>query len=74
MYLRMGISLVAVALLATISAPARGQVINEEFKILASDGDAGSEFGFSIAIDQASLPWVLAATTITHRLGVCVSL
>ena len=34
------------------AAPAWGQVINEEIKLLASDGEAFDNFGLSIAIDN----------------------
>ncbi len=34
------------------AAPAWGQVINEDLKLLASDGAADGGFGFSIAIDN----------------------
>ena len=52
MYRNIGISLVAVALLAIVAAPSWGQAINEDLKILASDGGADNEFGYFIAIDQ----------------------
>ncbi len=52
MYRKIGISLVAAALFAMVAAPTRGQAINEDLKILASDGGADNEFGYSIAIDQ----------------------
>lgn len=52
MYRNIGINLIAVALFAIIASPVPGQAINEDLKILASDGEADNEFGYSIAIDQ----------------------
>ncbi len=52
MYLNTRISLVIAALLTTIATPAWGQAINEDVKIMASDGAADDEFGRSVAIDQ----------------------
>ncbi len=35
-----------------VAAPARGQAIEEDLKVLASDGAAEDEFGHAVAIDQ----------------------
>ena len=40
------------ALFIAVAAPARGQVINEDTKLLAGDGAAYDRFGLSIAIDN----------------------
>jgi len=52
MNLNTRISLVVVALLVTVAAPALGQAINEDLKIVASDGGPDDKFGHSVAIDQ----------------------
>ncbi len=46
------LSAVLISMSAGIAAPATGQVINEDFKLMASDGETADMFGCSIAIDN----------------------
>ena len=47
---RRQLALTAIALSAFIALPAVGQVINEDIKLLADDGEASDLFGWSVAI------------------------
>ena len=47
-------ALVAMTLSAIAALPAVGQTINEDFKLLPSDGAAGDRFGWSVAIGGTS--------------------
>lgn len=44
----------AIAVGVLVAGPTFGQVINEDLKLLASDGAAEDFFGYSIAIDNGS--------------------
>lgn len=43
---------VILSALGALTGPALGQVINQDFKVVPSDGEAGDRFGFSIDIDN----------------------
>ncbi len=49
--MRLTDAMVALCLIAVVSA-ASGQALNEDFKLLASDGAASNQFGSSIAVDR----------------------
>lgn len=43
---------ITLSVVGALTAPALGQVINQDFKVVPNDGEAGDRFGFSIAIDN----------------------
>jgi FG-GAP repeat len=47
------LTLTAIALSSFVVLPAAGQVINEDLKLIASDGTSSDRFGISVAIDNS---------------------
>ncbi len=46
------IAAITLSVFGALTAPALGQVINEDFKVLPNDGESQDRFGFSIGIDN----------------------